>query len=168
MALALLALAAVGTVALGAVTVLGYRLALDPSLIRFHFMAALVATTILVMAHSFIMFFLIATGVELKEIERSLGGGDSLRRRIVAMKQQAFPVMTMALLLVMANFILGGAAHTRAIPYFVHGLMGVATFMVCTVALYREYRVLGDNNRLIAEVAERRRRLEGSGSHLPR
>ena len=38
---------------------------------RVHFLAALGATTILVMAHSFIMFFLIATGVEMKNLEKA-------------------------------------------------------------------------------------------------
>jgi len=150
-------LAAFGTLALGAVLGLGYRLAYDPTLIRLHFVAALATTTLLVMAHSFIMFFLIATGVELKEMERAHDWGDSLRRRVISMKNEAFPAMTLALLLVMANFILGAAAHTRAIPYWAHGLIAVLTFVSCSLALYREWRVLGENNQLIAEAAERRR-----------
>ena len=68
------------------------------------------------MAHSFIMFFLIATGVELKDMEKAAGWGDSFRRRTVRMKGQVFPAMTAALGLVITNFILGAAAHTRAIP----------------------------------------------------
>lgn len=157
MAIALLTLAAVGTVAFGAVVGLGFHLAGDPRFMRIHFMAALGATTILVMAHSFIMFFLIATGVEMKEMEKTHGWGDSFRRRIISFKSRAFPAMTSALLLVMLNFILGAAAHTRAIPYWAHGALGVVTFAVCGLALYREYGVLGDNNRLIAEAATRRR-----------
>ena len=163
MAIALLTLAVVGTAAFGAVVGLGFRLAGDPRLMRAHFLAALGATTLLVMAHSFIMFFLIATGVEMKEMEKARGWGDSFRRRIIAFKSQAFPAMTSALLLVMANFILGAAAHTRVIPYWAHGAVGVLTFAVCALALYREYRVLGDNNRLIAEAAARRRS-DGSGT----
>ena len=63
-----------------------------------------------------------------------------------------------ALLLVMANFILGAAAHTRAIPGWLHGLLGWATLLVCVAALVREYLVLGENNRLIAEAGLRRSR----------
>jgi hypothetical protein len=157
MAIALLTLAAVGTAALGMVVVFGFRIAGDPHLVRLHFMAALGATTLLVMAHSFIMFFLIATGVEMKEMEKARDWGDSFRRRTVAFKARAFPAMTAALLLVMANFILGAAAHTRVIPFWAHGAIGVVTLAVCVLALRREYGVLGDNNRLIAEAAERRR-----------
>jgi hypothetical protein len=158
MAVALLTLALVGTAAFGFVVALGFRIAGDPRLIRLHFVAGLGATTLLVMAHSFIMFFLIATGVEMKEMEKAQGWGDSFRRRIIAFKSSAFPAMTSALLLVMANFILGAAAHTRVIPAWAHGTIGILTLAVCLLALYREYRVLGDNNRLIAEAADRRRR----------
>ncbi len=157
MAIALLTLAAVGTAAFGIVVGLGFRIAGDPRLMRLHFMAALGATTLLVMAHSFIMFFLLATGVEMKEMEKTQEWGDSFRRRTVAFKARAFPAMTSAILLVMANFILGAAAHTRVIPYWAHGAIGLVTLAVCLLALHREYGVLGDNNRLIAEAAERRR-----------
>jgi hypothetical protein len=156
MAIALLTLALVGTLSLAGTLTLGYRVLPDGTLVRAHFLAALATTTILVMAHSFIMFFLIATGVELKEMEKAHGWGDSFRRRTVAFKSQVFPLMTFALLLVMANFILGAAAHTRAIPGWLHGLVGWATLAVCVAALYREYRVLGENNRLIEEAGARR------------
>ena len=118
-------------------------------------MAALGATTILVMAHSFIMFFLIATGVEMKELESRRGWGDSFRRRTVRIKARVFPAMTLALLLVMTSFVLGAAAHTRALPGWAHGLFGWVTLGVCLLALAREYEALGENNRLIAEAARR-------------
>lgn len=157
MAIALLTLALLGTLALGGTIALGHTLAGHAVSVKAHFMAALGATTLLVMAHSFIMFFLIATGVELKEMERDRGWGDSFRRRTVAFKARVFPAMTLAILLVMANFILGAAAHTRAIPPWAHGLIAWATLLACVVTLHREYRVLGENNRLIGEAAARRR-----------
>jgi hypothetical protein len=102
------------------------------------------------------MFFLIATGVEMKDLEKEKGWGDSFRRRTVAMKGRVFPVMTLALLLVIANFILGAAAHTRAIPAIVHEGLAWLTFVVCVYALWREWEVLGENNRLIEEAGVRR------------
>jgi len=157
MAIGLLTLALCGTAALCATLLLGYQLPADPGAVKRHFLAALGSTTILVMAHSFIMFFLIATGAEMKEVEKQQGWGDSFRRRTVGMKSRVFPLMTLALLLVMANFILGAAAHTRALAGWVHGALAWTTLAVCVATLYREYRVLGENNRLIDEVATRRR-----------
>jgi hypothetical protein len=57
----------------------------------------------------------------------------------------------------MANFILGAAAHTRAIPAWLHALLAWLTLAASTLTLYREYRALGDNNRLIAEAGQKRR-----------
>jgi hypothetical protein len=154
-AISFLTIALVGTLGLLATVVGGYSVA--PENVGRHFLLALVSTLFLVMGHSFIMFFLIATGVEMKNLEKEKGWGDSFRRRTVAMKGQVFPVMTGALLLVLANFVLGAAAHTRVIPPLVHGGLGWLTLAVCALALYREWRALGDNNRLIAELGRRNR-----------
>ena len=162
MGIALLTLALVGTLSLLYAIVGGYEIPGAPKLVRPHFVIALVSTTLLVMAHSFIMFFLIATGVEMKDMEKAKGWGDSFRKRTIVMKGKVFPVMTLALLLVIANFILGAAAHTRAIPALVHEGLSWTTFAVCVAALFREWQVLGDNNRLIAEAAARRR-ADGQG-----
>jgi hypothetical protein len=152
--IALLTLAAAGTLALLATTALSY-VSYEGWLGR-HFLYALGSTFLLVMAHSFLMFFLIATGVELKDIERAQGWGDSFRRRTVAMKSRVFPLMTSALLLVIVNFMMGAAAHTRAVPPWVHHALAWLTLAVCAAALWREYLVIGENNRLIAEAASRR------------
>jgi hypothetical protein len=153
MAIALLTLALVGTVSLGATVLLGHGL--NAAGVRQHFLLALGTTTLLVLAHSSIMFFLIATGVEMKELEKRRGWGDSFRRRTVGMKSRVFPVATLALLLVIASFVLGAAAHTRALPGWTHGVAAWVTLGVCVLALAREYRALGENNRLIAELARR-------------
>lgn len=161
MAIALLTLAVVGTVSFVWSMVLGYAADLRGPMIRQHFLMSLTSTLVLVMAHSFIMFFLIATGVEMKDMEKEKGWGDSFRRRTIAMKARVFPVMTGALLLVIANFILGAAAHTRAIPAWAHALLAWSTLVTCLAALWREYQVLGENNRLIAELASRREDTRG-------
>jgi len=158
MAIALLTLALMGTLGFLGSILGGYRVPGGaPALMRAHFLLSLVSTMLLVMAHCFVMFFLIATGVEMKDMEKEKGWGDSFRRRTVAMKGKVFPVMTLALLLVIANFILGAAAHTKAMPAVVHEGLAWTTFAVCAYALYRDWQVLGENNRLIAEAGMRRR-----------
>jgi hypothetical protein len=71
------------------------------------------------------------------------------------MKSQVFPAMTSARLLVLANFIMGAAAHTHAVPARVHEGLAWLTLLTCLFTLQREWRVLGENNRLIAEAALR-------------
>jgi len=157
MSIALLTLALVGTAGLLWSIVGGYAVPGSPAAVRSHFVASLFATLVLAMAHSFIMFFLIATGVEMKDLEKERGWGDSFRRRTVALKGRAFPLMTGALLLVVANFILGAATHTKVLPALVHEVLSWLTFAACVAALAREYEVLSANNRLIAEAEERQR-----------
>lgn len=158
MSIALLTLTLMGTLALAGTMALGY-LVPGPGAVKQHFLAALGATFLLVMGHSFIMFFLIATGVEMKEIEKAHGWGQGFRKRLVQMKSRVFPLMTGALLLVIANFIVGAGAHTRALPGWVHAGLAWATLATCVVTLHREYRVLGENNRLIEEAGIRAGRL---------
>jgi hypothetical protein len=152
----LLTLNVLGTLMLAATIAAGYFSPHGPGWMRQHFLLALGSTFLLVMGHSFIMFFLIATGVEMKAMEKDGDWGDSFRRRIVGMKARAFPLMTGALFLAAANFILGGGAHTRALPALVHEALAWATLVVSALALRREWQVLGDNNRLISEAASRR------------
>ena len=131
MSISLLTLALIGTLAFVWSMALGYAVPHSPAAMRSHFLVSLLATTILVAAHSFIMFFLIATGVEMKNMEKEKGWGDSFRRRTVAMKGRVFPMMTLALLLVVAHFILGAAVHTRALPALVHEISAWLTLAVC-------------------------------------
>jgi hypothetical protein len=152
MSIALLTLTLMGTLGLAGTVALGY---VPGVALRHHFLAALGSTFLLVMGHSFIMFFLLATGVAMKEAEKDRGGGEGVRRRLVAMKQRVFPLMTGALLIVIANFIVGAGAHTRALPSWLHAALSWITLAVCLLALHREYVVLGENNRLIEEVGLR-------------
>jgi hypothetical protein len=158
MSIALLTLTLVGTLALAGTMALGY-LVPGGGAMRQHFLAALGSTFLLVMGHSFIMFFLIATGVAIKEVEKEHGWGQGFRRQLVQMKARVFPLMTGALLMVIANFIVGAGAHTRALPAWLHHALAWATLVTCVVALHREYRVLGENNRLIEEAGIRAGRL---------
>jgi hypothetical protein len=153
--LALLTLAVMGTLGFLATIAMGYGL--GAATVKQHVAFAFLSTILLSMAHSFIMFFLIATGVELKNMEKEKGWGDSFRRRTVAMKGRVFPIATMALLLVITQFVLGGAAHTHRwwMPLWVHHVLAWVTFATCAVTLWREYLALGDTNRLIEEAAQR-------------
>lgn len=155
MAIALLTIALMGTAGFLATVFLGYGVAAGTVPFARHFAFAFLSTMLLVMAHSFIMFFLIATGVELKNMEKERGWGDSFRRRTIAMKGRVFPVATFALLLVIAQFVLGGAAHTHRMPVWVHHTLAWVTFATCALALWREYVALGDTNRLIDEAGQR-------------
>jgi hypothetical protein len=156
MSVSLLTLALLGTLGLLWSILDGYAVRGSALAMKPHFLVSLFSTLLLAMAHSFIMFFLIATGVEMKNMEKEHGWGDTFRRRTVALKSRSFPLMTSALLLVIANFILGAATHTKVLPPLVHEGLSWLTFAVCVATLWREVQVLGANNRLIEEAGLRR------------
>jgi hypothetical protein len=156
MGIALFTLALMGTLGFLVTMVGGFFVGPGGVSVGRHVILAFTTTFLLVMAHSFIMFFLIATGVELKNMEKDKGWGDSFRRRTVAMKGRVFPIATLTLLMVIAHFVLGGAAHTHRMPMWVHQAMAWVTLALCVVTLYREYVALGETNRLIEEAGTRR------------
>jgi hypothetical protein len=151
--IALLTLAIMGTLGFLATIFMGYGV--GAATVKQHVAFAFLSTMLLVMAHSFIMFFLIAMGVELKNMEKEKGWGDSFRRRTVATKGRVFPIATMALLLVVAQFVLGGAAHTRVMPLWIHHVLAWVTFATCAVTLRREFVALRETNHLIDEASQK-------------
>jgi hypothetical protein len=152
---ALVTLAIMGTLGFLATILVGYGA--FGATVKQHVLFAFLSTGLLVMAHSFIMFFLIAMGAELKNLEKEKGWGDSFRRRGIALKGRVFPIATLALMLVIAQFVLGGAAHTHRwwMPVWLHHLLAWVTFATCAVTLWREYVALLDTNRLIDEAAQK-------------
>lgn len=151
MAFALLTLALVGTLAFVATGVSGHLLAHAAFDVKRHFLYALGATTVLVAAHSFILFFLLGTGVQMKELVQARGLDAALRRRLSALKARVFPAATVTLLLVVVNFALGAAAHTRAVPARAHAAWAWATLAACIFTLARAGQALNENSRIIAE-----------------
>ena len=56
------------------------------------------------------------------------------------------------MLILMTTFVMGGAAHTRALPSWVHGSLGYLALGTSFIALLVEASYLMQQNRVVNEV----------------
>ncbi|MEZ5331405.1 MAG: hypothetical protein R2991_05000 [Thermoanaerobaculia bacterium] len=148
---ALLIIGWCGTLAFVATAVLGYGVDSMESMGR-HMLVALVACFLLLFSHCWILFFLIGTGKAVKEtVARADLEGDFVERTR-RFKMESNPPMMLAMLLIMATFIVGGGVQTEVIPVWIHHALFFLTLAVQLWTLVVEHRVVAANARLLREV----------------
>jgi hypothetical protein len=139
-------------VALVAAGVLGYALAYGRQDFASHFHMALVATLLGIFGHAMTMFYFIGTGKAIKDVVREQNLDRSILGETRRQNMVASSWATIATLCLMFQFIIGGGAHTRAVPARVHEVSFFVTLVVCTLASYREIRLLAEQNALADRV----------------
>jgi hypothetical protein len=104
-------------------------------------------------SQSMVIFYFIGTGKLVKE--EIVAFPEDEKRAVAAalrrFKAETSPAATFSLLSAITVFVLGGAAHTHALPSWVHlssALVAVATHFW---ALRSEWHVFGENNRLMGD-----------------
>ena len=73
-------------------------------------------------------------------------------RRTVRFKARLFPWLTFTPLVTMAAFILGGGAHTRTVPAWVHGGLALLCLGMNLVTAAIAIGCIGENVGLIDEI----------------
>ena len=114
-----------------------------------HFLYALAAASLAVFTHTMTYFYFVGMGSNLKRaVEEHGRGGERLAssRRI---KAKVLPWAFSGMGLLMVTFILGGGAHTRAIPSWIHGGLGYLSLLYSLVALVVEGCYLLQQNTLV-------------------
>ena len=152
---ALLIIGLMATLGLLGTGALGYSLhgPLDPHL-RSHVLAALATSLLLLFAHCWIMFYLIGTGRAIKDAVNEYRLDPQYIEETKRFKNQSYPMLMLALGLAMATFILGGAAATGTLNWLHHALF-YATLLAQLRALQLEWRAVGENERLMADINRR-------------
>ena len=120
-----------------------------------HVLLALVASLLLLFSHSWIMFYLIGTGKAIKEAVAAHGLPGDWVERTKDFKNQCYPMMMLAMGLVMATFILGGGVERRVLPSWVHHALVYLALLAQIAALRREHQALAGNRRLMEEANRR-------------
>jgi hypothetical protein len=119
-----------------------------------HIAVALFTTFLLCLAQVFVMFYFIGTGSQIKEVVKEKKLDVDLWRKTVEYKNRLFGWISLAILLVMATFILGGGVDTGVLPRWVHGVLALASVLVNGVTLRKELVALAENEALIGRVSD--------------
>lgn len=150
MALALLLATALALVGFVFTSVQGFAVVAGPLVTR-HVGYAIPTVLFSLFSQSMVIFFFIGTGKMIKEQAAVLAEAERgvIHAALRRFKMQTSPPATFALLAAITVFVLGGAAHTRAVAPWVH--LGAALFAVATHlwALLAEARAFAENNRLM-------------------
>jgi len=157
---ALLIVGLMATLGVIASAVMGYLLSspTDGDMPR-HVLVGLASSLLLLFSHCWIMFYLIGTGKAIKEAVKENGlereVADVIIEETKRFKNESYPSLMLAMGLVMATFILGGGVATGSVPSWIHHALFYAAVFVQLYSLRIEWRVLGENERLMVDVDRR-------------
>ncbi len=131
-----------------------------------HIVMALLATGLSVFSHSMTMMYFAALG---RMIRQAVEKGNLNKEAIQTTKKYRsliFRIGSITMIVVMAQTILGGGAHTRVFPVWVHQAQAIFTLVVSVFAVYMETRYLILNHLLghqVAQQFEKKERIENGG-----
>jgi hypothetical protein len=157
---ALLIVGLMATLGVIASAVMGYLLSspADAGMPR-HVLVGLASSLLLLFSHCWIMFYLIGTGKAIKEAVKENGlepvAAEAIIEETKRFKNESYPSLMLAMGLVMATFILGGGVATGSVPTWIHHALFYAAVLVQAYSLRIEWRVLGENERLMVDVDRR-------------
>lgn len=128
------------------------------ALFTWHMLLGVGVGTLVAVLHVMTMFHFIGSGKEIKQHVAILGESADIVRKVRRFKAVVFPFATFAPIVTGAAVVLGGGAHMRELPAWIHVGLGAAALVLNLVAFPIEYRTLKLNLELMGEVDERIRR----------
>jgi len=152
MVLALLTSSLMGIAGLAITLYLGFAMDGGSGLAR-HFLFAMFATFVAILAQCMSMFYFIGTGKQVKDLLSSRPEAASFIERTRLFKSSVFPPATLAIVSTMAAWIVGGGVDTRVIPVWIHTVLALLALSTNIFAFAREFRYMSQNNILLDEVA---------------
>lgn len=162
---ALLMVGALATLAFLITGVIGYGLpeTFEPTDLGSHLLIAVLASLLLLFSHCWILFYLIGTGKALKEAVKEHGLEADIVEQTKRFKTRSNPWLMLAMMLAMATFVIGGGVATEAVPSWVHHALFFVTLAAQVWALWVEFEVLAENEKLMKSVDRRLKRAAGDG-----
>jgi hypothetical protein len=118
-----------------------------------HFLFALFATFVAILAQCMSMFYFIGTAKQVKDLIGTHPQSADFIRRTRRFKSRVFPPATLAIVFTMAAWIVGGGVDTRVLPVWIHTTLALLALLTNIYAFIRELRYMARNNILLDEVA---------------
>lgn len=158
MALALIITNFLAGVALVLATLVGLNAARGflpfESYVQGHVLTAIFAAIMVLFGHCMTMFYFIGTGIRMKELVAEHKVQEDLVTPTKRFKARVFPFATMAMLLTMITFIVGGGVDTARVPGWVHLSLAVASIVLHFIAITKESQAIHANVRLFDHLDE--------------
>jgi hypothetical protein len=136
---------------------LGYSMASKNDLSH-HMLFALISSFLILFSHCWILFYLVGTGKAVKDAVKEHGLEPELIDETRTFKNRSNPWMMIAMLVVMATFIVGGGVQTGAVGSWVHWTLAYLSIGVQLRTLVIEHQVLASNEKLLRGLDQRLRR----------
>lgn len=130
----------------------GYRTSsgqLDPGA---HIRFALFGIVVILFTHTMTLFYFVGTGSRIKKVIREYSLPGELFERTVRFKARLFPWLTFTPLVTMIAFIIGGGAHTRLVPGWIHGVLALGALGMNLVTSVLALQCIAENVTLIDEI----------------
>jgi hypothetical protein len=144
---------ALGEAAAGAL-VLGFRR---------HFLLGLSSTLVALFAQSMVFFYFIGTGISIKKAVALYDLDRQVLGRVREFKQRTSGIACLAILMLMAAFVLGGGVAARAVPAWAHHLTAWGAIAAHGLSTWRGTAAILDNVGLLAELDRRVIGMEARG-----
>ncbi len=140
---------------LGWITYQGYCLSAGTLNARAHIGFAVFGIVVALFTQTMTLFYFVGTGGRIKKVVSEYGLDPGFVVRTVRFKSRLFPWLTFTPLVTMAAFIIGGGAHTRVIPGWVHGGLALLALGMNLITAGVAILCIGENVGLIDEIDER-------------
>lgn len=122
---------------------------------RRHFLLGLSSTLVALFGQSMIFFYFIGTGISIKKAVALYDLDRQVLGRVREFKQRTSGLATLALLLLMTAFVLGGGVAARALPAWAHHVAALAAVLTHAISTWRGAGAIFDNMGLLAELDRR-------------
>ena len=137
---------------------------------RTHVTLGLTCAILILFSHSMTMFYFIGTGIRMKELVSEHRVEEDLVTPTRLIKAHVFPMMTMAILLTMVTFILGGGVDTGKIPGAIHLVLALGSMVLnylaaakAIAAIFANVRLFDRLDQIVVAQLESRAATQGAG-----
>jgi hypothetical protein len=151
MAAALLTLTSMSVVGLGWALTIAYTGQVSADISR-HVLVAVFSTTLNLLAHSLMMFYLLGKGRAVKEAVAENGLIGDYAARMARLRKPVFSRATYAMFATMFAAIIGASVDVRVLPTWPHAALAIAAIALNVFAVYTEVVALGGAQRVVDEV----------------
>ena len=149
---ALLILGWLSTLGIAATAIIGYLLGTAVRSLTVHVLIGLIGSLLLLFAHCWVMFYLIGTGTAIKKAVTENQLDADLSERTKAFKSRSYPWLMLAMALIIATFVAGGAYVAGVGPSWIHEVLFYVTIGSQVYTLVMEGQVLRANEHLMTEI----------------